>query len=441
MFGTITIPKNMNTVAQLISGELKGSKRIKLACGLTEFPKEIYTLADTLEILDMTGNQLSSLPHDFDVLSKLKILFLSENNFTEFPSVLYHCASLEMIGFKTNKIAHIAEKAIPINTRWLILTDNQIKEIPKSIGLCHRLQKCMFAGNLLQQLPQEMANCSNLELFRISANKFETFPDWLWTMPKLSWLALAGNPAVMGTHSSNINTKTIEAQEIEVFELLGQGASGHIYRINLPNKQEAALKIFKGTLTSDGLPAEEMKASMAVSRHPNLVNVMGVLQNHPENKKGLIFELIPSHYKNLALSPSFDSCTRDVFEANTVYEIEKVYHLVTKMASVAKHLIDCGVMHGDFYAHNTLMDNEMNPLFGDFGAALLFDTTNLALKTNIEKLEVRAFGSFIDDVLTCVPDIEHQLLLKLKNLVQLCLDKSPIIRPSFEVIEKYLKQD
>ena len=49
----------MNTVAQLISGELKGSKRIKLACGLTEFPKEIYTLADTLEILDMTGKRIA----------------------------------------------------------------------------------------------------------------------------------------------------------------------------------------------------------------------------------------------------------------------------------------------------------------------------------------------------------------------------------------------
>lgn len=52
----------------------------------------------------------------------------------------------------------------------------------------------MLAGNRLERLPDEMAACVNLELVRLSANRFREFPDWLFELPRLSWLALAGNP-------------------------------------------------------------------------------------------------------------------------------------------------------------------------------------------------------------------------------------------------------
>lgn len=55
----------MQTIQQLRSGELKGSKTLKLSCELTEFPKEIFELKDTLEILDLSFNQLSELPKIF----------------------------------------------------------------------------------------------------------------------------------------------------------------------------------------------------------------------------------------------------------------------------------------------------------------------------------------------------------------------------------------
>ncbi len=40
----------LNTLEDLRAGKLAGSRRLKLACGLTEFPREIFALADTLEI-------------------------------------------------------------------------------------------------------------------------------------------------------------------------------------------------------------------------------------------------------------------------------------------------------------------------------------------------------------------------------------------------------
>ena len=55
---------SMHTLEQLRAGQLAGTKQLHLAAGLTEFPREIFTLADTLEVLNLTGNALSALPDD-----------------------------------------------------------------------------------------------------------------------------------------------------------------------------------------------------------------------------------------------------------------------------------------------------------------------------------------------------------------------------------------
>src|SRR5687767_9430486 len=115
----------MHTLEQLQAGALAGAKRIKLACGLTAFPREILDLADTLEVLDLSGNRLTCLPDDFGRLKHLKVAFFSDNDFTVFPPVLAVCPDLDMIGFKANRISYIPDEALSPRLRWLILTDNR----------------------------------------------------------------------------------------------------------------------------------------------------------------------------------------------------------------------------------------------------------------------------------------------------------------------------
>lgn len=160
----------MQTLEQLQSGQLAGCRELRLACGLTEFPRAIFDLADTLELLDLSGNQLSELPVDLPRLHRLRVLFASDNLFTELPAVLGQCPALSMIGFKANRIKQVPPGALPQGLRWLILTDNQIESLPDEIGQCRPLQKLMLAGNRLQSLPPQLAQCQRLELLRISAN-------------------------------------------------------------------------------------------------------------------------------------------------------------------------------------------------------------------------------------------------------------------------------
>ena len=53
----------IDTLAHLRADRLAGSARLDLrGCGLSELPQEIFTLAETLEVLDLSGNKLQALP-------------------------------------------------------------------------------------------------------------------------------------------------------------------------------------------------------------------------------------------------------------------------------------------------------------------------------------------------------------------------------------------
>lgn len=432
------------TLAQLEAGGLQGCTRLTLACGLTQLPETIYTLADTLEILDLSNNQLSTLPSDFARLHKLRILFLSNNVFTVFPEVLSQCQNLTMIGFKNNQINHIAEDAIPVQTRWLILTDNNLTQLPKSIGKCTQLEKFPVAGNQLASLPDEMANCKNLALLRISANQLTALPEWLLTLPKLSWLAFSGNPFCKKIDDTLL-LDGIDWEQLTLTHQLGEGASGiiskAILQANNNDAKEVAVKVFKGAVTSDGYPEDEMHACILVGNHPNLVTVLGSIQNHPEYKQGLVFGLIPTAFYNLGLPPSFDTCSRDVFPPDTQFTVAQILAIAKAIASVAAHLHSKGIMHGDLYAHNTLVTAQHDTIFGDFGAASLYDIAT-PQSAFLQRLEVRAYGCLLDDLLQHCTEKHHlsDAAIVLKALVPLCMQSVVSHRPSFANIISMLNE-
>ena len=429
----------MNTIQQLLSGELKGTKTLKLSCELKEFPNEIFDLAETLEILDLSGNQLSQLPHNFNDLKKLKIAFFSDNNFIKFPEVLAKCERLTMIGFKSNKIEFISEHAFPINLQWLILTNNCINQLPKSIGNCLKLQKVALAGNKLRSLPNEMSQCKNIELLRISANQISEFPEWLFELPRLSWLAFSGNPCTKIINLKN-ELPIISWDELNIKEILGEGASGIISKAEWTYesaKKEIAVKVFKGEVTSDGFPEDEMNACILAGKHKNLVTVIGKIKNHPEQKMGLVLELILSNFKNLAGPPSFDTCTRDTFPLGVNFSISTIFNITKAIANAMHHLHSKGIMHGDLYAHNTLIDEHANTIFGDFGAASFYDISSEA-STNFERIDVRAFGCLIDDLLNQNFEQENSLKQSLIHLKNDCMQNFILKRPSFEEINQRL---
>jgi len=412
----------MQTLQQLRSGQLAGAVRLQLRCGLTEFPREIFDLADSLEILDLTGNALSSLPDDLPRLRRLRIIFCSENQFTGLPPVLGRCPSLTMIGFKANRIASVPAAALPARLRWLILTDNLVESLPAEIGHCPDLQKLMLSGNRLRALPPELANCGKLELLRISANEFPELPDWLPAMPRLAWLAFAGNPF---SEAALPPVASISWNALQIQHKLGEGASGVIHQATLAG-EAVAVKVYKGAMTSDGLPTQEMAACIGAGTHPNLIPVLGTVPDHPAQLPALVMPLVDPDLRNLAGPPSFASCTRDVYADDLRFSAGTLLGIARGIASAAAHLHARGIMHGDLYAHNILNCGKGNAVLGDFGGASRFEP-GTALASALERLEVRAFGYLLEELLErCKEELPQ-----VRALAMDCLHPSPEARPAF----------
>lgn len=439
----------MDTLSLLRSGKLAGSKRLDLSCDLKQFPDEIYDLADTLEILNLSGNALSSLPDDLPRLHKLRVIFCSNNQFSHVPEVLGACPQLDMVGFKSNQIRRLPAASLPKQLRWLILTDNQLDELPADLGLCARLQKLMLAGNRLQHLPDEMAALHKLELLRISANRYTALPDWLLSLPRLAWLAFAGNPFSDVFESAARAKQTVTPinwTELELRHKLGEGASGIIHQAEWQrapgNATSVAVKLFKGAVTSDGLPRSEKAACITAGSHSSLIPVAGKIINHPEGTSGLVLSLIAPRFKNLADPPSLESCTRDIYPEAARFSFAVALSIAQGIASAAAHLHERGIMHGDLYAHNMLWNGQGECLLGDFGAASFIPPGNVRQARSLQRIEVLAFARLLGELLdrsTATSEFSDTFS-QLRELQQRCAQAEVESRPLFCEIQEMLEK-
>jgi len=264
-------------------------------------------------------------------------------------------------------------------------------------------------------------------------------------MPRLAWLAFAGNPFCAALEEQALAQGSaalpdIDWSALQLHELLGEGASGVIHRAtHLADgaAHDTAVKLFKGAMTSDGLPRSEMAACLRAGRHAHLIPLRGRVSDHPQGSDGLVMDLMDAAFQNLAGPPSLDSCTRDIYAPERRFDLATALRIAAGMASAARHLHRQGVLHGDLYAHNTLTTTHGQATLGDFGAACLYRSDDVALGEKLQRLEARAFGCLLEELLERVdaPAALQPLIADLKTLQARCLNDLPAERPLFAEIE------
>ncbi|MGK7891842.1 MAG: leucine-rich repeat-containing protein kinase family protein, partial [Leptolyngbyaceae cyanobacterium] len=327
-----------------------------------------------------------------------------------------------------------------------------LEVVPASMGKLERLQKLMLAGNRLRSLPPELANCGNLELVRLAANQLTEFPDFLLTLPRLTWIAFSGNPfcaAIAGTREPQI-LPSVPWDEIELGQILGQGASGVIYQGHLKASigdkipaGDVAVKLFKGDITSDGSPLDEMQTCMAAGTQANLITAIAQIAHAPNGQAGLVLPFVPNHYTNLGGPPSLESCTRDTYAEGKTFTVSEVVEIARGIAAAIAHLHQNGILHGDLYAHNILVNPQGTAFIGDFGAASFYQPTNTTRGIALEQLESRAFGCLLEDLLDrCSPTsaMEIQIVKVLRQLQSDCMQPMVALRPTFPHIGEMLAE-
>ena len=359
----------------------------------------------TLTKLDIFGAGMSSLPINLPkILPNLKTLFLMKNEFTEVPAVIGSCPNLDMVSFKSNKITTIHPEALQPQMRWLILTDNQIKRIPSSIGRCCKLQKFMLSGNQIESLPKEIESCVNLELIRMASNRLQEPPMSLLSLPNLAWVALSDNPFLESVSKQvfeKLNLSSLDSIDVEdeMGDILGKGASGITRKVlltNGPDTEYVAVKKYSSSITSDGNPFEERRATLAASslRNSCFVQLLG------QNKNGSLVMKLLVDFMALGNPPSFQTCSRDVYDEDLELTSKEALLIAAQLLEALERLHCIGLSHGDFYAHNILVSKNDNSVvkLTDFGAAFFYEK-----KTKygdlVQKIEMRAFGHLLEELI------------------------------------------
>lgn len=437
-----------HTLARLQAGELDGLRRLDLSCGLTEFPEEIFRLADTLEVLNLSGNALDALPPDLGRLHRLRVLFCSDNRFTHLPLSVGACPRLHTVGFKANQVEEVDPAALPGALRALILTDNRLEAVPAELAGCTQLEKIMLSGNRLRALPAALQACDRLALLRIAANRFEHLPAWLWRLPRLAWLACGGNPLTEpDTADVDACVPDIDWSQLSLHEVLGQGTSGWIHRATWRRGgvlQPVAVKLFKaqGRMTSDGLPRSEMAACLRAGQHPHVIGAQGRLVGHPDGTPGLVMPLMDPALRVLAGPPSLESCTRDVHAGAEpqVLAPRTALRLALGVAGAAAHLHARGILHGDLYAHNILWAGEGEAVvLGDFGAAALMPLeSDPAACEGMQRLEVLSFAWLLEELLARCSEEDDGVRQRMTAALQRCSVRNPAARPSMVEVRGWL---
>ncbi|KAF8033656.1 hypothetical protein BT93_C0057 [Corymbia citriodora subsp. variegata] len=141
----------------------------------------IFEEDERLEVVDLSGLLMESLPNPILNLALICKLDLSKNNLQIIPESL---------------VARL------LNVVVLDVHSNQLKVLPNSIGCLTKLKVLNVAGNYLQTLPRTIENCRSLEELNANFNQLMRLPDTIgFELLNLKKLSISSNKLVFLPHS------------------------------------------------------------------------------------------------------------------------------------------------------------------------------------------------------------------------------------------------
>ena len=127
--------------------------------------------------LEISMNQLKTLPAEIGKLANLTTLDLSYNELKRLPAEIGKLANLTTLDLSINELKRLpAEIGKLTNLTLLDLSENQLKTLPAEIAELKNLTTLDLSGNQLKTLPAEIAELKNLTGLYLSDNPLESPP-------------------------------------------------------------------------------------------------------------------------------------------------------------------------------------------------------------------------------------------------------------------------
>jgi Leucine-rich repeat (LRR) protein len=202
--------------------------------------------------LDLSNQQLTTLPSEMSTLKNLISLNLSGNNIEHLPSEMTSLGQLTSIDLSGNKrldvdrtITHLGLHASIEN---LTLSNCNMVYLPSSVGMLTKVSTLDLSGNQLVHLPNELTQLRALESMNLSDNVLHSLGWYASRWLNLKKLNLSGNP---------------ELDYGKAFEALGMIELETLTLGELPRVPKSIKKLNIKTLNLENVSSNKLQPSIA----------------------------------------------------------------------------------------------------------------------------------------------------------------------------------
>uniref|UniRef100_A0AAZ3PK56 Leucine rich repeat containing 1 n=1 Tax=Oncorhynchus tshawytscha TaxID=74940 RepID=A0AAZ3PK56_ONCTS len=217
---------------------------------LRDLPKPFFQLVK-LRKLGLSDNEIQRLPPEIANFMQLVELDVSRNDIIEIPETISYCKALQVADFSGNPLTRLPESFPELrNLTCLSINDISLQILPENIGNVFNPKAFCFAGKLrrlsilkadqnrLAQLPESIGNCESLTELMLTENQLQVVPRSIGKLKRLSNFncdrnRLASLPKEIGGCSSlnvfcvrenrltRIPSEISQASELHVFDVSG----------------------------------------------------------------------------------------------------------------------------------------------------------------------------------------------------------------------------
>ncbi|XP_008293657.1 leucine-rich repeat-containing protein 39 [Stegastes partitus] len=179
--GVTEVPKQI--------GKLTRLRELLLSYNRIQFVPEELSGCESLERLELAMNRdLSELPDQLRMLTKLQHLDLSMNNFSVLPDCVVDLPALE----------------------WLDMGGNCLQHLPDDIHRMQKLHTLWLQRNELERLPENISRMDSLDTLVLSSNRLRDIPPLMEGMSMLRFVNFRDNPLTLDV---TLPSRTVEDDE------------------------------------------------------------------------------------------------------------------------------------------------------------------------------------------------------------------------------------
>ena len=161
---------------------------------LTSLPDELL-LCTKLRVLNVIANKLSILPKNFGNLLNLQEFHADENALTELPDSFECLARLRVAELSNNKLRELPSNLqglVALNT--LNVSSNKLSKIPDSLGEIETLTLVDVSNNFIAVLPETCRSKAVIKMLNVECNTLTYLPEWVNGMASIEELITRSNP-------------------------------------------------------------------------------------------------------------------------------------------------------------------------------------------------------------------------------------------------------